>query len=73
MAGRREGERYLGLIISVKQLVILLSIFEFSVLVSWEIAKQKCVGAGEITSLSEKLYCKFMFDTTCILPLRNKW
>ena len=53
MAGRREGERYLGLIISVKQLVILLSIFEFSVLVSWEIAKQKCRCRRDYFSIRE--------------------
>lgn len=55
MAGRREGERYLGLIISVKQLVILLSIFEFSVLPNGRLPNRN-VGAGEITFLSEKQY-----------------
>ena len=71
MAGRREGERCLSFIISVKQLVIYCFQFLNFLYLSNGRLPNRNVGAGEITSLSEKQYCKFMFDT--ILPLRNKW
>ena len=57
MAGRREGERYLSFIISVKQLVIIIA-FNFFYFLSLSNGRlpNRNVGAGEINFLSEKQY-----------------
>ena len=54
MAGRREGERCLSFIISVKQLVIYCFQFLNFLYLSNGRLPNRNVGVGEITFLSEK-------------------